>query len=71
MDWQNQDRKTALIIAADKGNLETVKMLLRNGAKPDLQNRYGRTALMNAAGQNNQLAIVKELLVNGAGWVSF
>ncbi|NKD55635.1 MULTISPECIES: ankyrin repeat domain-containing protein [unclassified Haematospirillum] len=52
---------TALMWAADQGNLTLAKKLLDAGANPDLQNRQGMSALMRAARRGN--APVVELLL--------
>ncbi|AMW34387.1 ankyrin repeat domain-containing protein [Haematospirillum jordaniae] len=52
---------TALMWAADQGNLTLAKKLLDAGANPDLQNRQGMNALMRAARRGN--APVVELLL--------
>jgi hypothetical protein len=51
--------------AADKGNLEAVKILLRRGARPDCQAKDGRSALHHAA-QAAQVLVVQELINAGA-----
>lgn len=61
----------ALIPAAEKGHLETVKLLLAVGKEPiDFQNNFGYTALIEAValrdGSEVYQEIVKVLLENGA-----
>eukprot|EP00041_Stephanoeca_diplocostata_P003320 m.2019 g.2019 ORF g.2019 m.2019 type:complete len:197 (-) comp1423_c0_seq1:140-730(-) len=58
-------RWTALVYAAYKGHLETVKVLLNAGATVDTQTRDGYTALLWAA-KYGRLEIVKELINAGA-----
>ncbi|RST29765.1 ankyrin repeat domain-containing protein [Sphingomonas ginkgonis] len=55
----------ALISAARIGYADAVDMLLQRGARVDLANRAGETALIVAV-QNHQTAIVKRLLEAGA-----
>lgn len=45
---RNRNGDTALLIAARSGMLETVKILIRHGANPDIRNRSGDTALLSA-----------------------
>ena len=55
-----------LMMAAKKfGGLETVKLLIANGAKVDGRDQYGRTPLIMAA-RYGRLEIVLYLLKNGA-----
>ena len=57
--------QTALMVAADEGHVDTVKLLLQHKASPDLQNRLGGTALMLACFKGH-LEVVTELLKAGA-----
>jgi Ankyrin repeats (3 copies)/Ankyrin repeat len=57
--------QTALMVAADQGHGDTVKLLLQRQASLDLQNRRGATALMLAC-FNGHLDVVTELLRAGA-----
>lgn len=62
-------RKTALMIAAQTGDLESIQYLLSRGAKIDLQHETsGRTALMFAAmvGLEAHCDVIKCLLDKGA-----
>ena len=56
---------TPLTIAAEGGEVETVKALLAQGATPDTPDRHGLTALIRAS-RNGNLKIVKALLAAGA-----
>ena len=60
-----KDSWTALILAADKGHSETVKVLLDNGAEPNQATKNGDTALIRASFGRHSEA-VKVLLDNGA-----
>ena len=51
--------------AARKGNVEIVKMLLKEGADVNARDKYGRTALYVAAWRGH-VEIVKMLLKEGA-----
>ena len=55
----------ALIRASAKGNVETVRLLLRAGANKDLENREGNTALIYAC-LRGHMEIVRMLLEAGA-----
>lgn len=57
--------QTALMLAADEGHVDTVKLLLQHRALSDLQNRLGGAALMLAS-FNGHLEVVTELLKAGA-----
>jgi len=57
--------QTALMVAADEGHVDTVKLLLQHKASPDLQNRLGGTALMLACFKGH-LEVITELLKAGA-----
>ena len=47
-DMQDEDSKTALMVASKEGHLEVVKQLLKKGARIDLKAFNGNTALMMA-----------------------
>ena len=53
--------KTALIVAAEKGHLAVVKLLIKKGANVKAMNRSGLTALKAAASEGH--ATVAELLI--------
>jgi ankyrin repeat protein len=57
---------TPLILASQRGHVEVVKVLLKQGL--DHQKYYGMTALMGAA-QRGHLDVVKILVENGARWI--
>ena len=59
------DLNIELIIAADKGDINTVRALLNIGADVNAKNRQGRTALI-AAAESGHTNTVKLLLENGA-----
>jgi len=61
----NSDGLTALMAAAQKGQVEIVNKLIQQKANVDSQEKDGITALMLAA-ENNQLDIVKALLKSNA-----
>jgi ankyrin repeat protein len=44
----NYDKRTALMIAAEKNHYTTLLYLLVEGARPDQQDRWGGTALSEA-----------------------
>ena len=54
-----------LIDAARYGDLETVKLLIENGADIDAKDKDGYTVLMYAS-NNGNLEIIKYLVENGA-----
>jgi len=58
-------RGTALMGAALTGNLEGTRLLLENGAKPDMVDVYKGTALMYAA-EGGETEIVRLLMAHGA-----
>lgn len=58
----DSDGDLALSLAAQNGYLESCKILLRNGAKVNKKDDFGRTALMDA----NNLKVIRFLLKNGA-----
>ena len=66
---------TVLIWAIENGYTEVVKLLIDNGADPNIQNRRGDTALVYAAAMNRHTEAV-ELLINNAdpniqGWMGY
>ncbi|XP_051832039.1 kinase D-interacting substrate of 220 kDa isoform X3 [Antechinus flavipes] len=61
VDERNECGQTPLMVAAENGNLEIVKELLKNGANCNLEDVDNWTALISAA-KEGHLAIVKELL---------
>lgn len=62
---RGKDDDTLLIMAVKHNKFNITKWLLKNGALPNLANRYSTTALMIAS-QNNNFDIAKLLLSNGA-----
>ncbi len=65
VDAAQEDGTSALHWAAHQGDLESVRLLLRAGATPDLPNRYSVTPLMLACGRGDA-AVVDVLLDAGA-----
>lgn len=69
---KGKDGFTPLHRAAQSGNLDEVKFLLKNGANPDIKNKWGQTALhvvMLSTSEDNKRegqAIVNSLLDHGA-----
>jgi len=59
------ENKTALILAAERGDLDIVKLLITHKAQLDLYDNNGNTALMLAA-KNNHCNVIKLLLAHGA-----
>ena len=59
------DDATALIMAAQDGHVEAVRLLLAAGANVNLQAQNGVTALIMAA-QNGHADVIRLLLANGA-----
>lgn len=57
---------SALMLAAAVGDPEIIQLLLKHGAKPDIQDSYGRTALIWAVKENRVPAVI-ELFRGGAG----
>src|SRR6202040_936605 len=53
------------MLAAERGHIELVKLLLKNGADVNAENLNGETALMRAA-ENDRAAAVKILLAHHA-----
>src|SRR5271166_1002678 len=73
LDKKNTHGWTALMLAArnsnEYSNVDILRMLLKNGANPNLQNNYGHTALMMASSYSNtdsNMETIKILLKNGA-----
>jgi ankyrin repeat protein len=58
-----QHRSEALLVAADYGHLEMVKLLIAGGADPNYRSKYGKTALMHARMSKHRRArsVVKHL----------
>lgn len=64
-DVTNNDRDTALILAATDGSLETVQVLVKGGATVEKTGHEGDSPLIIAASRNHP-AMVKFLLESGA-----
>ena len=62
---KNTQGSTALMFASENGNAKIVKLLIENGANPDLQNNSGLTALMLAC-DNLKNEVIKLLIENNA-----
>ncbi len=56
---------TSLITAAEKGDMATVKILLKNGVDVNAKDKAGWTALMKAINKGHK-EIAKELINKGA-----
>ena len=54
-----------MIEAINKGDIEAIKNLIKNGLSVNSENRYGDTALMHAV-NNGKIESVKLLLEGGA-----
>jgi len=67
VDTQIWDRATLLILAAEAGQLECVKLLLARGANTEARTKRGRTAMHRAALQGHA-PVVACLLEAGAIW---
>lgn len=65
LDWKNKSGTTALMIAAEYGNLEVVKFLLKQGADVNARDCMGATPLMWAS-YSNSTQILNTLLDAGA-----
>ncbi len=65
VDCADRDGETALMEAADKGNLAAVQLLLKCGAKVNQQDHEGKTALMDAA-SDGHTEVVRALIAAGA-----
>ncbi len=63
LDLLNNSKKTALLVATQKGHTEIVGVLLANGANPNIKDGNGMTALMWAAYKGNT-KLVEEILKN-------
>lgn len=57
---------TALMEAGHKGLTKVVELLLQRGAKLDIQNKYGETALIVSSLEGAEPGVVKALLEAGA-----
>ena len=62
---EKAQRNKELIIAANKGDMESVKKLLVQGVDMNSEDYNGRTALMIAA-RDGHIEVVKALIANGA-----
>ncbi len=56
---------TALLLAVIPGHVETVELLMKHGADPELPTKEGANALMYAADEGH-VKVVKTLLKHGA-----
>ena len=65
IDSTDKDGETALMVAAEKGQTDAVRLLLQHGAQIDLADKEGKTALMYAA-EEGRTEVTKTLLDAGA-----
>ena len=65
VDIPDEDGNTPLIVACENDNVEVAKMLIKAGARVNLQNHKGVSALMTCA-KNGNKATAKDLMVAGA-----
>lgn len=64
-DLQDRYGQTALMYAAEKGNVSVVKLLLEHDADTEIKDEFKRTALMYAV-ENGHLNVAELLLDHGA-----
>lgn len=64
LNCKNRYGTTALMAAAQVGNVEITRLLLNKGADPNIKNNYGRSALILTGCED--LNITKTLLDHGA-----
>ena len=65
VDYQNEERKTALMLAINGGHEHIIQTLIARGANVNIQDDCGNTALiigLNFAGQNGHFQVVELLL---------
>lgn len=65
VDCADRDGETALMEAADKGNLIAAQLLLKSGAQVNRRDHEGKTALMDAA-SDGHTEVVRVLIAAGA-----
>jgi Ankyrin repeats (3 copies) len=69
-DWRTDESRTylgaTLRLGASRGYIEMVRLLLSWGADPNARSLVGKTALMDAAGCPQSVAVAKLLIVRGA-----
>ncbi|KAL5568822.1 hypothetical protein UlMin_025397 [Ulmus minor] len=65
LDYRDREGRTPLHVAAGKGNIRCVKVLVESGADKDAKSRDGRTALYRAAASGDR-SMVEMLLEMGA-----
>ena len=66
VNGMDYDRRTALMVAANKSNASIITMLLDAGADPDLKDSTGSTALLDACKAGNEAAI--DILTKKTRW---
>ena len=66
VDSMDQNGKTALHLASEKGHLNLVQILLDSGANVDCEDGLGRRTPLYIAAKNKDKALLKILLENGA-----
>lgn len=65
VNYQDYDGRTALHVAISSGHFEIVQLLLSNGAKKDLKDKFGQTAIDEAKkniGNNDQGQSIYEIM---------
>lgn len=66
VNTQNHEGETPLMIATQTRELETMNFLIRSGAKLDIQDKDGDTALTRAVTDSSDPAVVTTLIKSGA-----
>ena len=61
IDHTNEEGKTALMLACERGHEDIIHSLLSTGANVNIQDNYGWTALMRAS-EHNHISIIHMLL---------
>ena len=64
MEARNHENNTTLLLAAQYGHVEFVKLLLEKGAAMEARNNEKNTPMLLAA-KNGHVEVVKLLLENG------
>jgi len=65
LEQKDENGNTALALAAKHGNLDMVVLLLKKGANPNVQNRFGESPVMMAVMGHN-IEVLKPLSIYGA-----
>ena len=63
INFEDYDNRTALHIAVSENSLESIKLLIENGAKTDIKDRWGKTAVDEVNNNKEILNLLRKIIL--------